>query len=121
MGGGPMSELRSVLSAPATQGALGEMVDAVAAVYRVPAADLLGRVRTKALTEARACVCLLARRCTRMSYPEIGEALGKRHHTTIMSCENTAQHLANKDAWFAGALAELCERFGEMREEERMQ
>jgi chromosomal replication initiator protein len=115
-----MSELRSVLSAPATQGAIGEMVDAVAALYRVGASDILGRARTKSVSEARACVYLVARRCTRLSYPEIGRAMD-RDHSTVLHGVGKAERLYAADKWFAAAVDGFIEKFGAMREEERMQ
>ena len=100
-------------------GALAEIIEAVAAVYGVSHADIVGRARTKSIAEARMAVCLVAKRCTRLSYPEIGRVLG-RDHTTVMALVQSAERLRAKDQWFAAALAELLERFG-AAEVERVQ
>ena len=92
--------------------ALSEIISAVAAVFAIEPADIIGRQRTKSIAEARMLVCLLARRCTRLSFPEVGVVLGARHHTTVMSLADSAERQCRKDQWFAVTAAELLERFG---------
>ncbi len=96
--------------------AVTEIAEAVAAVYMIGVADITGRERTKAVAEARLAVYVIARRCTRLSFPEIGTALGGRDHTTVMSGLKSAEQLRRKDRWFASTVAELLERFGEIEE-----
>lgn len=92
--------------------AIEEVIYAVAEVYGVAPTELIGRARTKTITEARICVYAVARRCTRMSYPEIGSALNRDHTTVINGCASAKQKSA-RDPYFAGVVEELCERFGE--------
>lgn len=96
-------------------GALTEIIASVAAVYGVEHTDIVGRLRTKSIAEARMLCCLLAKRCTRLSFPEIGMVLG-RDHTTVMALVKSAERQRARDAWFAATAAELLERFGEIEE-----
>jgi chromosomal replication initiator protein len=91
---------------------LAPILEAVAGVYELGTADIIGRQRTKSIAEARMVVCLVARLCTRLSYPEIGEALGRRHHTTIMALCESAERQCERDTWLASAVAVLLEQFG---------
>jgi chromosomal replication initiation ATPase DnaA len=93
-------------------GEIEEIAYAVADLYGIPAAELRGRARTKTIAEARLCVILVARRCTRLSSTEIGDALD-RDHTTVLSSVKSAERLSARDKYFAAVVAELCERFGE--------
>lgn len=95
--------------------AASEIIEAVAAVYGIGQADITGRLRTKAVAEARCCVYLITRRCTRLSYPEIATVFG-RDHTTVMAGIKSAERLRSHDAWFAATLGVLLERFGEIAE-----
>ncbi|HYQ30393.1 MAG TPA: helix-turn-helix domain-containing protein [Polyangiaceae bacterium] len=91
--------------------ALTEIIESVAAVYGVAHADIVGRARTKSIAEARMLVSLLGKRCTRLSYPELGRVLG-RDHTTVMALVKSAERQRARDVWFAATAAELLERFG---------
>ena len=54
----------------------------------MPLADLTGRSRKKELVEPRQIAMYLLRDLLGLSYPYIGEKLGKRDHTTVIySCE----------------------------------
>lgn len=92
--------------------AIEEIAYAVAEVYGIPPAELRGRARTKTVAEARLCVYLLARRCTRLSLTEIGNALDRDHTTVGAGISSATRHLA-RDGYFAAVVAELVERFGE--------
>ena len=79
-----------------------EIVFYVSQYYDISQIDLLSGRRTKELTEPRHLVYYLARHCSLKSLPEIGQAIGKRDHTTIlhgvkkiqkMMRANTAFHL----------------------------
>lgn len=100
--------------------ALDELIESVAAVYGVAHADIVGRQRTKSIAEARMLVALLGKRCTRLSYPELGQALGGRDHTTVMALVKSAERHRARDVWFAATATELLERFG-AEEEARIQ
>lgn len=92
--------------------AIEQIIYAVAEVYGCAPAEIMGRARSKTIAEARLCVCVVARRCTRMSLTEIGDSLD-RDHTTVMAALASGKCRAARDPYFAGVVAELCERFGE--------
>ena len=96
-------------------GALAPILEAVSGVYELGTADIIGRQRTKSIAEARMLCCLLARRCTWLSYPEIGMVLG-RDHTTVMALCKSAERQCTTDPWFSAAVAELLEKLGATEE-----
>jgi chromosomal replication initiator protein len=62
----------------------GDVVEAVAAHYRVSPADLRGRGRSKEIVGPRQVAMHLMREETNASLLEIGQELGGRDHTTVM-------------------------------------
>lgn len=93
--------------------AIEEIIAAVSFSFGITVEDVRGPMRTKAVAEARQCVYLVARRCTRLSYPEIAKAVG-RDHTTVMSGVKTAERIRESDRWFAATVRVLLERFVEI-------
>lgn len=92
--------------------AIEEIAYAVADLYDIAPAELRGRARTKTIAEARLCCYLVARKCTRLSSVEIGDALGRDHTSVLMGIKSALRQCA-RDPYFAGVVAELVERFGE--------
>lgn len=84
---------------------------AVADVYGLPPSELVGRAQTKSTREARLCVYLICKRCTRLSLAEIGGAID-RDGSTVLNGALSAARLEKRDPYFAGVVAELTERFG---------
>ncbi|MCZ6810921.1 MAG: DnaA/Hda family protein [Planctomycetota bacterium] len=62
---------------------IGTIVDVVCARLAVNRADLIGSGRHRRVVVARGVVAYLGRELTTMSYPEIAQALGRRHHSTF--------------------------------------
>ncbi|MCA1899547.1 MAG: chromosomal replication initiator protein DnaA [Chloroflexi bacterium] len=62
-----------------------KVVDLVARKYNLTAERLLGRDRTKEVAFPRQIAMYLLREEFKISYPQIGEALGGRDHSTVMS------------------------------------
>lgn len=91
--------------------ALTDILLAVSVVYGLMPIDITGRLRTKAIAEARMMTCLIARRCTRLSLTEIGFMV-ERDHTTVLALIKSAERLHARDPWFAAAASGLIERFG---------
>lgn len=89
---------------------INAIIASAALAFGLTPADLLSRDRHKSIAEARCCVCFVARQCTRMSYPQIGKALG-RDHTSVMSAVKRVEKLRMRDEWFAAAVSVLLERF----------
>lgn len=88
---------------------------AVALAFGISAVEIIGRDRHKSISEARAVSCYVARRCTRMSFEEIGRALNM-HHTSVMAALKRVERLRERDAWTDSACAVLLEQFGEIQE-----
>ncbi|MBK8618405.1 MAG: chromosomal replication initiator protein DnaA [Anaerolineales bacterium] len=61
------------------------VVDLVARKFNLTAEKLLGRDRTKEVAYPRQIAMYLLREETNFSFPQIGEALGGRDHSTVMS------------------------------------
>jgi chromosomal replication initiator protein len=91
--------------------ALAIMREAVAEAFTVTADDIQGRIRTRGLVEARQCFYLLARRCTRLSYPELAKAIG-RDHSTILSGIRAARKRIVSDPWYDRVVYRLVIQLG---------
>ncbi len=61
-----------------------QIIKAVADYFEVPIIDLIGRSRKKNMVEPRQIAMYLLRDILAMSYPSIGDKLGKRDHTTAI-------------------------------------
>ncbi len=61
-----------------------QVIKAVADYFGTPLSDLIGRSRKKSMVEPRQISMYLLRDILNMSYPSIGEKLGKRDHTTAI-------------------------------------
>jgi chromosomal replication initiator protein len=68
--------------APAEIG-VNEIIEAVARFHNLRSADITGHKRTRTLTVPRHIAMYLARRHTRLSFPELGKEFGSRDHSTI--------------------------------------
>ncbi len=63
----------------------GKIVIQVADYYKLSIEKLLGRDRTKEVAHPRQIAMYLLREEAKISFPQIGEALGGRDHSTVMS------------------------------------
>ena len=71
-----------------------QIVKCVANYFDITVADLIGRSRKKELVEPRQIAMYLLRNVLDLSYPFIGEKLGKRDHTTVIySCAKVEQEI----------------------------
>ncbi len=61
-----------------------QIIKAVADYFQIPVNDLIGRSRKKNMVEPRQMAMFLLRDMLNMSYPAIGDKLGKRDHTTAI-------------------------------------
>jgi len=96
------------------------IIAATAEAFGVGAADLLGKDRSKSIKEARQAAYLVARRCTRLSYPELGRAFMK-NHTSVHAGVRSMGAMCARDPGLAEMVGLLIERFGEVEEREREQ
>jgi len=72
-----------------------DIVRTVAEFFEVPTSDLITRSRKQEVVEPRQIAMYLLRDILKLSYPHIGEKLGKRDHTTAMhACEKITKDIA---------------------------
>ncbi len=76
---------------------LGDIEAVVAAFFGITPADIHSSRRTRTVSSARMIAMLLARRHTRMSYPEIGRFMGKNHSSAVLAVQRLEKVLADKD------------------------
>jgi chromosomal replication initiator protein len=74
-----------------------QVIKAVADYFQVEVADLTGRCRKNTIAEPRQVAMYLLREILGMSYPSIGEKLGKRDHTTAIYAYNKLSKEVSKD------------------------
>ncbi len=71
---------------------------AVATYYNLEVGDLTGPKRNREIIVPRQVAMFLTRELTDLSLPRIGDAFGKRDHTTVMhSCEKISKLVQDKD------------------------
>lgn len=71
-----------------------EVIKSVADFFEVPVNDLINRSRKKEIVEPRQIAMYLLRDMLKLSYPHIGEKLGKRDHTTVIhACEKISKDI----------------------------
>ncbi len=74
-----------------------QLIKTVVDFYEVSSNDLIGRCRKKELVEPRQVAMYLLRDMMDMSFPYIGEKLGKRDHTTAMYAYEKISQEVNKN------------------------
>jgi len=74
-----------------------QIIKAVADYFQVEVYDLTGRCRKNTVAEPRQVAMYLLRDILGMSYPSIGEKLGKRDHTTAIYAYNKLSKEIGKD------------------------
>lgn len=76
-----------------------EIIKVVADFFEVPQSDLTDRSRKQEVVEPRQIAMYLLREVLKLSYPHIGEKLGKRDHTTaIHACEKISREVNQNPA-----------------------
>lgn len=76
--------IAEITERPASNISPNQIIKAVSGFFEVSPADLSGRVRDKEFVEPRQITMFLLRDMLNMSYPYIGNKIGKRDHTTAM-------------------------------------
>ena len=61
------------------------ILDGVSSLSGCDPTDICGSTRTPYLVEARSLVAYLCHRYAEMSFPQIAAAMGKPHHTTVLT------------------------------------
>jgi chromosomal replication initiator protein len=94
------SQVARLLSpkAPESKQVIRRTLAAVSRHYGVPVADLKGKSRQQAVSDARSMAMHLARRLTAASFAEIGRQFGTRDHSTVLhACKKMLKLLEDCD------------------------
>lgn len=80
--------LKDLIAIKGRQISIENIQKTVADYYKIKVADMYSKKRARNVARPRQIAMSLARELTNHSFPEIGEAFGSRHHTTVMhACE----------------------------------
>jgi chromosomal replication initiator protein len=93
------------------------IVGAVCTLLRIDRSDLLGRSRHPQVVLGRMLVAATARRCTTLSFPEIGRLLGRAAHSTVHHAWTRAQALMASGERIPDALETGATTFSELLEQ----
>lgn len=84
--------LRDLIAVRGRQITIENIQKTVADYYKIKISDMFSKKRSRNFSRPRQIAMSLARELTNHSFPEIGEAFGSRHHTTVMhACEEVEQ------------------------------
>jgi len=93
---------------------INDIIKAVTDFYEVSPNEIANRNRKQEIVEPRQIIMYLLREILKLSYPHIGERLGKRDHTTaIHSCEKVARDI-NRNAAFNQKIMMIKEKIYKM-------
>ncbi|MCK5113374.1 MAG: chromosomal replication initiator protein DnaA [Phycisphaerae bacterium] len=77
---------------------LGDIESVTATFFGITPADIHSSRRTRTVSVARMLAMYLARRHTRMSYPEIGRFMGKNHSSVVLAVQRLEKNLAKNES-----------------------
>jgi len=84
--------LRDLIAVRGRQITIENIQKTVADYYKIKVAEMHSKKRARNISRPRQIAMSLSRELTNHSFPEIGEAFGNRHHTTVMhACEEIEQ------------------------------
>jgi chromosomal replication initiator protein len=84
--------LRDLIAVRGRQITIENIQKTVADYYKIKVTEMHSKKRSRNFSRPRQIAMSLARELTNHSFPEIGEAFGNRHHTTVMhACEEVEQ------------------------------
>jgi chromosomal replication initiator protein len=86
---------------------LDEVIRATAGKCNVKLSDLKSKKKSKNIVQARQTAMFLCRRLTNASFPDIGEKLGGRDHSTVIYAVNKIASLLEKDASLKKTIQEI--------------
>ncbi|HOY88095.1 MAG: chromosomal replication initiator protein DnaA [Methylotenera sp.] len=89
--------LRDLIAVRGRQVTLENIQKTVADYYKIKVAEMYSKKRTRNFSRPRQVAMALARELTNHSFPEIGEAFGGRHHTTVMHACDEVDLLRKND------------------------
>ena len=89
--------LKDLIAVRGRQVSVENIQKTVAEYYKIKIADILSKKRSRNFSRPRQIAMSLTRELTNLSFPEIGEAFGGRHHTTIMHACDEVEKQRLKD------------------------
>ena len=98
--------LKDLIAVRGRQVSVENIQKTVADYYKIKVADMHSKKRSRNFSRPRQVAMTLTRELTNLSFPEIAEAFGGRHHTTIMhACDEIEQlrlndHMIGQDLGF---------------------
>ena len=90
--------LKDLIAVRGRQVTIENIQKTVADYYKIKISDMVGKKRSRNFSKPRQIAMTLTRELTNLSYPEIGNYFGGRHHTTVMhACDEIEeQRLTNQ-------------------------
>ena len=92
--------LRDLIAVRGRQITMENIQKTVADYYKIKVAEMYSKKRTRNFARPRQIAMALSRELTNHSFPEIGEAFGGRHHTTVMHACDEIDQLRQNDPTF---------------------
>ncbi len=89
-----------------------EIIDLVAAHYRLTKSDLIGEERRREIMQARQIAMYLIREMLNTSYEQIGDNFGGRNHTTVMHACGKVEEALKKELFLQEELTDLKRKLG---------
>ncbi|PLX40893.1 MAG: chromosomal replication initiator protein DnaA [Deltaproteobacteria bacterium] len=89
--------LQSSVSHSSSSISVDEITKAVSNYFKIKISDIKGKRRTRAIAWARQISMYLSRELTDSSYPEIGQRMGGKDHSTVMYACDKVKDLIEKD------------------------
>jgi chromosomal replication initiator protein len=89
--------LKDLIAVRGRQITMENIQKTVADYYKIKVAEMYSKKRSRNFARPRQIAMALARELTNHSFPEIGEAFGSRHHTTVMHACDEIEQLRQND------------------------
>ena len=102
--------LQDLFSVHARSVPIEKILKEVADYHSIRVSDLTSKSRKRSIVKPRHMAMALARELTSRSFPEIGEALGGRDHTTVIHGCRKAENMRNEDSHFDSDFQNLLRR-----------
>lgn len=99
--------LKDLIAVRGRQITMENIQKTVADYYKIKVAEMYSKKRSRNFARPRQIAMALARELTNHSFPEIGEAFGSRHHTTVMHACDEVEQLRQNDPHVARDIAFL--------------
>jgi len=99
--------LKDLIAVRGRQITMENIQKTVADYYKIKVAEMYSKKRSRNFARPRQIAMALARELTNHSFPEIGEAFGSRHHTTVMHACEEIEQLRQNDPMVARDIAFL--------------